>query len=179
MNERHKQKRNRMLEKEIVENEKKMIEIRNENLRNEIKLRNKRLAKSTFSLIHKNNTLISVKEEITKIKEELGVRFPSKHFNRLIKNIDNDMTSENDWIMFEQSFSEVHENFIQKLKEENTQLTPGDLQLCAYLKMNLSSKEIATLLNITVRGVEIRRYRLRKNLQLDHDTNLVEFIMGY
>lgn len=179
IDERHKQKRNRMLEKEIAENEKKMIEIRNEHLRNEIKLRNKRLAKSTFSLIHKNNTLISVKDELTKIKEGLGVRFPSKHFNRLIKNIDSDMTSENDWIMFEQSFSEVHENFIQKLKEEYTQLTPGDLQLCAYLKMNLSSKEIATLLNITIRGVEIRRYRLRKNLQLEHDKNLVEFIMGY
>ena len=56
-------------------------------------------------------------------------------------------------------------------------LTPGDLKLCAYLKMNLSSKEIAVLLNISTRGVEIRRYRLRKKLNLEHDKNLVEFLM--
>ena len=67
----------------------------------------------------------------------------------------------------------------KKLKQEFADLTPADLQLCAYLKMNLSSKEIASLLNITLRGVEIRRYRLRKKLHLDHNTNLVEFIMGY
>ncbi|MDW7693289.1 triple tyrosine motif-containing protein [Flammeovirgaceae bacterium SG7u.111] len=175
----HEIEQKRLLEKEAAENEKRLIKMRNENLRKEIKLRNSRLAKSTFSLIHKNNTLITVKEELTKMKEELGTRFPSKHYNRIIRNIDLDITSENDWKMFEQSFSEVHENFLQKLEEEFTDLTPADLQLCAYLKMNLSSKEIASLLNISVRGVEIRRYRLRKKMKLDHDTNLVKFIMSY
>jgi ligand-binding sensor domain-containing protein len=175
----HELERTQLLQKEAEENEKKLIRLRNENLRNEIKLRNSKLAKSTFSLIHKNNTLIAVKEELTKIKEDLGVRFPSKHFNRLIRNIDQDLTSEQDWDMFEQSFNEVHENFLHKLKEEFTDLTPADIQLCAYLKMNLQSKEIAALLNITVRGVEIRRYRLRKKLHLDHNINLTEYIMGY
>lgn len=175
----HEEERHELLRREAEENEKKLIKLRNENLRNEIKLRNSKLAKSTFSLIHKNNTLIAVKDELTKIKDELGVRFPTKHFNRLIRNIDQDITSEHDWIMFEQSFNEVHEHFLDKLKKEYPDLTPADIQLCAYLKMNLSSKEIASLLNITVRGVEIRRYRLRKKLQLEHDTNLTEFIMVY
>ncbi|MCG8305900.1 MAG: hypothetical protein MI975_00815 [Cytophagales bacterium] len=179
IHEKHELERRRLLEKEASENERKLIEIRNENLRNEIKLRNSRLAKSTFSLIHKNNSLIAIKEELSKVKDELGVRFPGKYFNRIIRNIDRGITSENDWKMFEQSFSEVHENFLHKLKDEYPDLTPADIQLCAYLKMNLSSKEIASLLNITVRGVEIRRYRLRKKLNLNHDTNLVEFIMGY
>lgn len=175
----HELERKDLLQREVEENEKKLINLRNENLRNELKLRNSKLAKSTFSLIHKNNTLIGVKEEIMRIKEDLGVRFPSKHFNRLIRNIEQDLTSEEDWRMFEQSFNEVHENFLHKLKQQFTDLTPADIQLCAYLKMNLQSKEIASLLNITVRGVEIRRYRLRKKLHLDHDTNLTEFIMGY
>ena len=175
----HELERTQLLQREAEENEKKLIKLRNENLRNEIKLRNSKLAKSTFSLIHKNNTLIAVKEELTKMKEDLGVRFPSKHFNRLIRNIDQDLTSEQDWHMFEQSFNEVHENFLHKLKEEFSDLTPADIQLCAYLKMNLQSKEIAALLNITVRGVEIRRYRLRKKLRLDHSINLTEYIMGY
>jgi DNA-binding CsgD family transcriptional regulator len=171
--------RKRLLEKEAVENEKKLMVLRNENLRNEIKLRNNRLAKSTFSLIQKNNTLISVKEELKKIKKELGVRFPAKYFKRIVRKIDTDISSERDWRIFEESFSEVHEKFLHKLKEQYPDLTPADIQLCAYLKMNLSSKEIASLLNITVRGVEIRRYRLRKKLCLEHETNLVEFIMEY
>ena len=175
----HEQERQQLLEQEAAENEKKLIKMRNENLRNELKLRNSRLAKSTFSLIHKNNTLRSVKEELTKIKEELGIRFPTKHYKLLIRSIDRDLTSEKDWRMFEQSFSEVHEHFLHRIKDEHPDLTPADIQLCAYLKMNLSSKEMASLLNITVRGVEIRRYRLRKKLNLDHDTNLTEYIMGY
>lgn len=177
--EKHEFERRRLLEREAAENERKLAEVRNENLRNEIRLRNSKLAKSTFSLIHKNSTLIMVKEELTRIKDELGVRFPSKHFNRLVKSIDDDLSSEKDWRMFEQSFSDVHENFLQKLKMEYPDLTPADIQLCAYLKMNLSSKEIASLLNITIRGVEIRRYRLRKKLHMEHDKNLVEFIMAY
>ena len=58
-------------------------------------------------------------------------------------------------------------------------LTPGDLRLAAYLKMNLSSKEIAPLLNISIRGIENKRYRLRKKLELPEDTNLTEFIMAF
>ena len=179
IHEKHERERKRILEKEATENEKKLIKLRNESLRSEIKLRNSRLAKSTFSLIHKNNTLTTVKYELTRLKDELGTRFPSKHYNKIVNIIDKDITSENDWKMFEQSFSDVHENFLQKLKEEYPSLTPADLRLCAYLKMNLSSKEIASLLNISVRGVEIRRYRLRKKLAMEHDTNLVEFIMSY
>jgi DNA-binding CsgD family transcriptional regulator len=179
IHDKHELERKRLMEKEAAENQRQIMQLRNENLRREIKLRNSRLAKSTFSLIHKNNTLRSVKTELIKIKGDLGVRFPAKHFNRLIRNIDRDLTSEKDWRMFEQSFSEVHGNFLTKIKDEYPELTPADIQLCAYLKMNLSSKEIASLLNITVRAVEIRRYRLRKKLDLEHDTNLTEFIMGY
>jgi DNA-binding CsgD family transcriptional regulator len=179
LHEKHELERQRLVQREAEQNEHKLIEFQNENLRNEIKLRNNRLAKSTFSLIHKNNTLIGVKEELIKIKEDLGPRFPGKHFNRLIRNIDKDLTSKNDWKIFEQSFNEVHEHFLHKLKHEYPDLTPSDIKLCAYLKMNLSSKEIATLLNITVRGVEVKRYRLRKKLHLHHETNLTEFIMGY
>lgn len=71
------------------------------------------------------------------------------------------LTSEQDWEIFETNFNQVHEHFFKKLKEEFPDLTPGDLKLAAYLKMNLTSKEIAPLLNISIRGVENKRYRLR------------------
>ncbi|HWK99165.1 MAG TPA: LuxR C-terminal-related transcriptional regulator, partial [Parapedobacter sp.] len=65
----------------------------------------------------------------------------------------------------------------KKLKADHPELVPNDMKLCAYLRMNMSSKEIASLLNITTRGVEIRRYRLRKKLNLAPGKNLTEFLM--
>jgi DNA-binding CsgD family transcriptional regulator len=66
---------------------------------------------------------------------------------------------------------------MKKLRNNYPELTPKDLRLCAYLRMNLSSKEIAPLLNISIRGVEISRYRLRKKLHLPRDANLTDFMM--
>jgi DNA-binding CsgD family transcriptional regulator len=73
----------------------------------------------------------------------------------------------------------VHEAFFNRLKAQFPDLTPGDLKLAAYLKMNLSSKEIAPLLNISVRGVENKRYRLRQKVHLDNDANLTEFMIHF
>ena len=63
------------------------------------------------------------------------------------------------------------------LKEKHSNLTANELKLCAYLRMNLSTKEIAQLMNISIRGVEISRYRLRKKLQLATETSLFDYLM--
>ncbi len=77
------------------------------------------------------------------------------------------------------NFDQVHENFLLRLREAFPELTAKDLRLCAFLRLNLSSKEIAPLLNISARGVEISRYRLRKKLQLDHKEHLTDFILRF
>ena len=69
-------------------------------------------------------------------------------------------------------------DFLKKVKQAHAALTPNDLRLCAYLRLNLSSKEIAPLLNISVRSVEIKRYRLRKKMDLSHEQGLVEYILS-
>ena len=173
----HEQERQELLEKKAEENEKRLIRMRNENLNNEILLKNKQLANSTFSLVHKNNTLINIKKELQNTRKALGQRFPSKHFYRITRLIESNLSSDKDWQLIEQSFNELYVNFFKNLLSHFPDLTPGDLKLCAYLKMNLSSKEIAALLNISTRGVEVRRYRLRKKLHLEHDQNLIEFLM--
>jgi DNA-binding CsgD family transcriptional regulator len=66
---------------------------------------------------------------------------------------------------------------LKKVKEKHPKLTPNDLRLCAYLRLNLSSKEIAPLLNISPRSVEVKRYRLRKKMDLPHDFNLTNYIL--
>ncbi|MBK6995650.1 MAG: hypothetical protein IPH31_12245 [Lewinellaceae bacterium] len=89
------------------------------------------------------------------------------------------MESDHDWEIFEESFNRVHDDFFKRLMHDFPDLTPGDLRLAGYLKMNLSSKEIAPLLNISIRGIENKRYRLRKKLGLSEEANLTEFIMAF
>jgi DNA-binding CsgD family transcriptional regulator len=79
--------------------------------------------------------------------------------------------------MFQEAFNNADSDFLKKVKSLRTTLSPNDLRLCAYLRLNLSSKEIAPLLNISVRSVEIKRYRLRKKMDLPHEDSLVEYIL--
>jgi len=102
-----------------------------------------------------------------------------KQLKRVLSTLNDDERLEEEWENFSIHFDKVHSNFLQRLKGEYKQLSPKDQKLAAYLRMNLTTKEIAPLLNISVRGVEISRYRLRKKLALNSDTNLTEWMMNY
>ncbi|MCY1542441.1 hypothetical protein D9M68_781880 [compost metagenome] len=130
-----------------------------------------------MSLVYKNELLQKISQEITKLKDENGKKLSDDQLRKIQKVIDDGMNDERDWNLFESSFNEAHESFFKKLKVNHPDLVPNDLKLCAYLRMNMSSKEMASLLNISLRGVEIRRYRLRKKLNIPHDKNLTEFLM--
>lgn len=167
----------RKSEKQHAEQE--IIKLQNEKLQAEISHKNMQLADSTMSIIRKNEVLIEIKDELEKQKEDLGPRYPARYLQRIATMIDRNISNDNDWEIFEALFDQAHENFFKRLKQSYPDLTQSDLKLCAYLKLNLSSKEIAPLLNISIRGVEIRRYRLRKRIALASDENLVEFIMKF
>ena len=154
------------------------MELENEKLQSEIAAKSNELANSTMAIIKKNEVLIAVKDELSRLKKQKDNGLPSGAFKKLNRVIDSNISNDDDWRIFEQSFNRAHEDFFRELKSRHADLTPNDLRLCAYLKMNISSKEIAPLLNISVRGVEIRRYRLRKKLNLEHDDNLVEYMMA-
>jgi DNA-binding CsgD family transcriptional regulator len=96
---------------------------------------------------------------------------------RVMRLIDKHLVPNQHWEHFEELFNQLHENFMQRLKDQYPQLTSRDLKLCAYLRMNLDSKEIASLMGLSVRGAEDLRYRVRKKMQLDTTTNLAEFIL--
>lgn len=165
------------LQKEKMESE--LVQLSNENLQNEIAHKSAQLANSTMAMVRKNEVLGEIKQELDSQKHELGVRMPTKYYNRLTRLIDQEMRNEQEWEAFEALYDQAHGDFFKRLKADYPALTPSDLRLCAYLRMNLSSKEIAPLLNITVRGVEERRYRLRKRMNLGSDENLTERIMTY
>ena len=163
----------------LKELEKQRIKSDNEKLHFEIINKSKELANSTMNIIQKNEILIEIKEELDEMKKELGSKFSEKHYSRLLHKIDSNMSSEENWRVFEDNFNEVHEDFLKRLKLQYPDLSPGDLKLAAYLRLNLSSKEISPLLFISVRSVENKRYRLRKKLNLSEDDNLTEFIISF
>jgi DNA-binding CsgD family transcriptional regulator len=172
-------KRIRARERKIKESkEKELIRLRNENLNAELSFRSQELATSTMAMIKKNEFLLELKETVKKQKEDLGTRYPEKYYSRLVRKIDDNISSMDDWNVFEIHFEQAHEKFLQKMVTKYPHLSHSDLRLCAYLRMNLSSKEIAPLLRISFRGVENHRYRLRKKLLLKKDVNLTDFILS-
>ncbi len=158
--------------------EQELIRLRNEKLHAELSFKSQELANSTMSIIKKNEFLMELKEIIKAQKEELGTRYPEKYYSRVVRKIDHNISSMDDWNIFEIHFEKAHEKFLQKLSSKYPHLSHSDLRLCAYLRMNLSSKEIAPLLRISYRGVENHRYRLRKKLLLKKDVNLTDFILS-
>ena len=159
--------------------EKELIRLRNEKLNAEISYKSKELANSTMSIIKKNEFLLELKHIIIQQKEQLGSRYPDKYHQHILSKIDDNISSNDDWNLFETNFERAHEQFLKKMKNDFPDLTAKDLRLCAYLRMNLSSKEIAPLLGISVRGVENHRYRLRKKMGMEHDDNLIDLIIKY
>lgn len=165
------------LKQEAIANEQQIVKIRNEQLQSELAGKSRELANSAMNIVYKNELLQKISDELSHIKDSNGKKLPEEQLRKIQKVIDEGMTDERDWNLFESSFNEAHESFFKKLKLQHPDLVPNDLKLCAYLRMNMNSKEMASLLNISLRGVEIRRYRLRKKLNLEHDKNLVEFLM--
>lgn len=166
-----------ILRQEAEVNEKQIVRLQTEKLQAELASKNRELANSAMTLVYKNELLQKLSNEITKLKDENGKKLSEDQTRKIQKVINDGMNDERDWHLFENSFNEAHESFFKKLKVQHPDLVPNDLKLCAYLRMNMSSKEMSSLLNISLRGVEIRRYRLRKKLEVPHDKNLTEFLM--
>jgi len=153
-----------------------IIQLRNDKLETEISYKTKELALSAMHLVKKGEVMNKIKSDIVKISKQT-TEPAKKQLERVVKDIEHDMRLDKSWEQFEILFDEVHGNFIRRLKEKYPNLTPKELKLCTYLRLNLSTKEIAPLMSISVRGVEISRYRLRKKLDLDSSKNLTEFLM--
>lgn len=174
------EQREKLFQEQTALSEKEIMHLRNESLKNEMNHKNKELANATLHLIQKNKTLTSLKTDLNKLIKNIPSSNPEKQtVNNLLKKVNRDLRNEKNWELFNSYFDDVHQDFISRLKEKHPDLTPKELRLCAYLRMNLSTKEIAPLMNISIRGVEISRYRLRKKLALAHDLNLADYLISY
>ena len=154
-----------------IERKQTISNLENKQLQKDIENKNRELAASTMSMIKKNQFL-------NKIKNDLKKTGDSQYILRVIKTIDKNLDNEDDWKFFEEAFNNADREFLKKIKRIHNKLTKNDLKLCAYLRLNLSSKDIAPLLNISLRSVEIKRYRLRKKMKLSHNEGLTEYVLS-
>lgn len=153
-------------------------EVNKNKLENELNYKDQELLFTMRYLIQKNEILTELKDQIDSLKDDAS-RYPVKFVKSLEKIIHEGLESQTEeWKNAIGNLKLSEQGFFKKLIEYYPNLTPNDLKLCSYLRMNFSTKEIAKLLNISARGVEISRYRLRKKMNLNHDINLTEFLMG-
>ncbi|MGB5364505.1 MAG: LuxR C-terminal-related transcriptional regulator, partial [Aureibaculum sp.] len=165
-----------ILIKEVeLENEIKVNELQKIQHEIELNVKTKELANTAMSMTKKDELLEDIKGELDYFKNEI---IDKPKFDKLLKTIEKNINTSKDWEVFESNFNEIHDSFFKNLAEKHIHLTPKDLKLCAYLKMNLNTKEIAPIMGISPRGVEIHRYRLRKKLNLNSDENLNEYFMN-
>ena len=165
---------------EMEKSEKEIVALRNEKLQAELLNKNTELASTAMHLVQKGDLLSKVKDELTRLKKNSSNEVPlSDDFKKLIRALKEEDHLDEDWQQFATNFDALHLDFLRSLKRSYANLTPNELKLCAYLHMNLSSKEIAQHMKISVRGVEISRYRLRKKLQIPTETNLFDFLLGF
>jgi len=151
----------------------------NEKLESELRHKNKELATSTVHLINKNEFILHLKDHIKSAAKKSVNTDISQALFKLTSEIESNLSSDSDWEHFQVHFDNVHGDFSRRFRATFPYISPQEMKLCAYLRMNLSTKEIANLLNISIRGVEISRYRLRKKLKLDRSINLQEFILNF
>jgi len=174
------QKRRHEEETRIKDQE--IYKLQNESLQNDLRFKTQELSGNVLNLLRKNEILEDVKKSAVGISKAIDDQkdMPAikQRIIRLITQINNSIEHDDDFEIFKSNFDLIHKDFFKLLDERHPGLTRNDKILCAYLKMNFSSKEIAPLFNISIRGVEVNRYRLRKKMNLDRMVNLSEYLQN-
>ncbi|MBK5720260.1 hypothetical protein JGH11_05185 [Dysgonomonas sp. Marseille-P4677] len=147
-------------------------------LQQEVDQKNAELFTQTSFIIQKNELILKVKDIVDEFYAKNKINSLLPLYQKINALLNNNMNSEDDWKMFLIKFEEKHTGFFKKMKALYPQLTNNDLRLCACLKLNLETKEIASLMNLSVRAIENSRYRLRKKLNIQPSQNLNEFFLS-
>jgi DNA-binding CsgD family transcriptional regulator len=170
----------KVLELEIdrikLEREKEEIKKDKDLLEEDVIYKSKELANYTMLLVKKRELLADIQEELKAIKDSVRNDVSRQKLRELLKKINFNLADEEHLHVFESNFERVHHEFFTELRTNFPDLTQKELRLCAFVRMNLTNKEIASILNISVRGVETARYRLRKRLSLHHEEDMAGFL---
>ena len=161
----------------MMEQEKLIALQKQQLLEAELHAKSKELANLALDAVAKEKAIEGLKEAIYshKLKGEVS----QKDVENMLKRFDSDKNDSKFWEIYQNNFDLIHEHFFRNLRERYPKLTSSDLKFCALLRLNLSNKDIAKFTNLTIRGVETARYRIRKKLELSEKESLVEFLIDF
>jgi DNA-binding NarL/FixJ family response regulator len=159
--------------------EQELLQLEKAKVESELHYLNNLLASTTMNLVVKNEFIDTIKEELQEARQKSENREMKQALEKIVREIESTLRLQEDWEQFERHFDQVHGDFLARLRNEFLDLTPNEQKLCAFLRLNLSTKEISNLMSISLRGVEVARYRLRKKLGLQQGDNLTKFILEY
>lgn len=162
--------------------EKRIVELENSKLQQELMLKSQEVSNSMFYVIQKQEIFTFMQEELQKISAHLRRDQQAealRKLSRLLEKVHANIEDEDNWKKLENNFNIVHNNFLSRLKEKYPDLTVSELKLSAYIRMNLITKEVAPLFNLSERGMESARYRLRKKLGLSREESLSKFLQDF
>ncbi|MCM1033587.1 MAG: LuxR C-terminal-related transcriptional regulator [Odoribacter sp.] len=155
-----------------------IAELKGRQLELDIRHKTEELSNITMNVVRKNEILLDISNRLDKIAANDIAPDVQRQINRIKSLIRENISHDDDWRNFMHNFDAAYEDFTHNLQALHPGLTPTELRVCCYLKMGLSSKEIAPLFNISYRSVEMTRYRLRKKLNLARETSLTEYLQN-
>ncbi|PIQ35013.1 MAG: hypothetical protein COW63_02660 [Bacteroidetes bacterium CG18_big_fil_WC_8_21_14_2_50_41_14] len=170
-------KRNLRHKEAVVVSQRMLSELKETQYKQEIEQKNMELYRLVNSIKNKNGMLDEVKE-IMMQEIKANCNAPVEIFQKTVKTIQSHIVSDQDWELMDKQIEELSSGFTSALLKKHPALSPGDLKLCAFIRLNLSVREISSLLNITEESVHKHRYRLRKKLGLNGDS-LEVYLNGY
>lgn len=162
---------------QLNKQDKEIATLKSESLQADLSHKSKELASATLLIINHDDFLKEIKKDIQ--QNALSGKIQKKQSEQLIDKINQNLSTEDEWSVFQENFDLIHKNFFRNLKATYPDLTPADLRLCALLRLNYTTKEIASMQNLSLRGVEAARYRLRKKIDIQENEDLVSFMISF
>lgn len=172
--------REQAYQRELMKAREETLRLKNEHLAREVREKNDRLSAALLQSAHKNNSLDDFRKELHDLlREERQDGSRRKELKSLIRKIDSEIDSEDYWQQFQLNFDQVHQAFSHKLLELHPAISTNDVRLCCLIKIGLTNREIASIQNISLSGVEKSKYRLKKKLDLAKDEDLNIYLLKF
>jgi ligand-binding sensor domain-containing protein/DNA-binding CsgD family transcriptional regulator len=166
--------------RQLLVAEQKILQLRNRNLKEEVERKNAELSAALLQSAHKNKALDGLKHQLAELSGHSGMKSDERtELRRLIRKIEGEIGSADYWERFQMNFNQIHRQFAEKIHQAHPKLTQNDIRLCCLLKINLTNREIATIQNISLGGVEKSKFRLKRKLDLEPDQDLNAYILNF
>jgi ligand-binding sensor domain-containing protein/DNA-binding CsgD family transcriptional regulator len=167
-----------LYQQQAMAQEQEILRLRNKNLKEEVASKQSKLGASILQMAHKNEFLNDLKNKIQQLEAKEN-QASAKSLRSVVRVINHELKQEDYWEQFQLIFDQGFQDFVSRLRARHSNLSNNDSRLCCFIRMQLNNREIASVLNITLNGVEQAKYRLKKKMELPRELSLNEYVRQF